>query len=54
MRVRAEIQISERKLHTHIHLDYDRIKFLSIIKNNKKVKKISKQDCLLSLNFILV
>ena len=34
--VRAEIQVSRsrRKLHTHIYLDYTRVKFLSCIKKN--------------------
>ena len=30
--VKIEVQVSRRELHTHIHLDYDRIEFLSCIK----------------------
>ena len=29
--VRAEVQVCRRELHTHIHLDYARIEFLSCI-----------------------
>ena len=29
---RAGIQVSRNELHTHIHLDYDRVEFLSYIK----------------------
>ena len=30
---RAEVQVFKKKVHTHIHLDYTRIEFLSCIKN---------------------
>ena len=36
----AKIQVSRREFHTHIHLDYTRIKFQSCIKKIKiKIKK---------------
>ena len=31
---RVGIQVSKRELHTHIHLDYAKIEFLSCIKKN--------------------
>ena len=37
--VRSGIQVSKRELHTHIHLDYVKIKIISYKKNNKKEKK---------------
>ena len=30
-RVRGEIQVSKKKFHTHIYLDYDRVEFLFCI-----------------------
>ena len=33
---RAGVQISKRKLHTHIHLDLVKVEFLSCIKNKVK------------------
>ena len=35
---RAEIQLSRREFHTHIYLDYTKVKILSCI--NKKIKEI--------------
>ena len=32
---KAGVQISRKELHTHIHLDYDRVEFLSYIKKQK-------------------
>ena len=29
--VRAEVQVSRRELHTHIHIDYVRVEFISCI-----------------------
>ena len=34
--VRTEVQVSRREFHTHIHLDYVRVEFLSCIKKKKK------------------
>ena len=31
---RVGVQVSKRELHTHIHLDYSRVKFISYIKKN--------------------
>ena len=36
---RAKVQVSRRKFHTHIHLDYARIKFYLVSK--KKIIKFS-------------
>ena len=33
--VRAGIQVSRREFHTHIHLDWTRVKLLSCIKKKK-------------------
>ena len=33
--VRTGVQVSKRELHTHIHLDYVRVEFLSCINKNK-------------------
>ena len=33
---RAEVQVSSREFHTHIHLDYARVEFLSCKKKKKK------------------
>ena len=38
MRIRVGIQVSRKEFHTHIHLDYDRIEFLSCIKKKKFIK----------------
>ena len=41
----AKIQVSRREFHTHIHLDYTRIKFQSCIKKIKiKIKKQQQQQ----------
>ena len=37
---RAEVQVSRRKFHIHMHLDQAKVKFLSFVKKLKK-KKIS-------------
>ena len=34
--VRAEVQVSRRELHTHIHLNYVRVEILFCIKKKKK------------------
>ena len=34
----VRVQVSKRKLYTHIHLDYIRVKILSCKKNNNKKK----------------
>ena len=36
---RAEIQVSRREIHTHIHLDYAKVEILSCIKKIKKNDK---------------
>ena len=35
--IRVGVQVSKREFHTHIHLDYVRIKFISCIKKKKKL-----------------
>ena len=40
----ARIQVSRREFHTHIHLDYTRIKFQSCIKKNKNKNKKQQQQ----------
>ena len=35
--VRARVQVSRRELHTHIHLDQDRVEILPCIKKKKKI-----------------
>ena len=37
--VSAGIQVSRRELHTHIHLNYTKVEFLSCIKKNKNKNK---------------
>ena len=40
--VSGRIQVSKSELHTHIHLDYSRVKFLFFIKKKKyKFSKLS-------------
>ena len=41
--VRAEVQVCRRELHTHIHLDYARIEFLSCIYIYIYIKKKKKR-----------
>ena len=37
MEARVGVQVSRRKFHTHIHLDYTRVEFLSCIIKKKNV-----------------
>ena len=37
--VSAGIQVFRRELHTHIHLNYTKVEFLSCIKKNKNKNK---------------
>ena len=39
--VSGRIQVSKSELHTHIHLDYSRVKFLFCIKKKYKFSKLS-------------
>ena len=41
--IRAKFQISMRKLHIHIHLDYVRVEFLSCIRWKKKKNQVEEQ-----------
>ena len=36
---KAEVQVSKREVHIHIHLDYAKVEFLSCIKKIKKIQK---------------
>ena len=38
--VRVGVQVSKKEFHIHIHLDYDRVEFLSCIKKEKKKKEL--------------
>ena len=49
---RVEIQVSRREFHTHIHLDYVKVKFLSCIKKNYKEKCVIRKDLFLSCTHI--
>ena len=35
---RVGVQVSRKEFHTYIHLDYDKVDFLSCIKKKKKIK----------------
>ena len=53
--VRAEVQVSRRKLHIYIHLDYARIKIISYIKKKRKKKeKKMKGSCIWSREKIIL
>ena len=42
----AGIQVSRRELHTHIHLNYTKVEFLSCIKKNKNKNKNKNENML--------
>ena len=45
-REKTGVQVSRRKLHSHIHLDYTRIEFYLSQKKKKKKKKQQQQQFL--------
>ena len=44
--VSARIQVSRKEFHTHIHLNYIRVEFLSCIKKNKNKNKNKNENML--------
>ena len=38
-RVRTKIQFSRRELHTHVHLNYARVEFISCKKKKKEIER---------------
>ena len=40
---RVGVQVSRKEFHTHIHLDYDKVDFLSCIKKKKLTLLLTKK-----------